>query len=440
MAPPRNGRRNPDRDGDTDNEALDAPLRLPNGCALPNRIAKSALSEQLATRDHSPSEELFRLYRRWSAGGAGLLITGNVMVDRRARSEPRNIVLDGKQDLEPFKRWALTAVEYGTPLWMQLNHPGRQMTRNMGKIALAPSAVPMSQTKSGYAKPRAMTEDEISDAITAFVRSATLAEEAGFDGVQLHAAHGYLISQFLSPLTNRRTDNWGGSLENRMRFLLEIIRGVQRNTSRDFALGLKLNSTDFQRGGFSTEDCIGVIHALNEEAIDLLELSGGTYERPVMWTAETRNESTNQREAYFLDYAAEVGAAAEMPILLTGGFRSAAGMREALKSGVIDMVGMARPLAVDPSLPKRLISGETDAAVERKLALGIKGLDQIIEAMWYQWQMHRIAKGKAVKPNATRLVAFWMLGRTLLTRPKKARRGLEQGQPKPLLALEDRSK
>ena len=237
------------------------PLTLPNGSVIPNRLAKAAMEENMADNDHAPSQELIRLYQSWADGGVGLMITGNVMIDRRAMTGPGGVVLDSAQFGARFEQWSRTARSRGAQIWMQINHPGRQMPAAMGQETIAPSAVPMDMGNFSkqFSAPRAMTEADIADVKQRFVNSAKLAEQFGFTGVQIHAAHGYLLSQFLSPITNKRTDRWGGSLENRVRLLVEVVNGVRQAVGKGFAVAVKLNSADFQKGGFSSEDAKQVV-------------------------------------------------------------------------------------------------------------------------------------------------------------------------------------
>lgn len=193
------------------------PLILPNGSRLPNRLAKAALEENLADEGQLPGPALWRLYRHWGIGGAGLIITGNVMIDGRAMTGPGGVVLEQDTPLEAFKTWAAASRQEGAQVWMQLSHPGRQVMANMGGNAWAPSAIPMAMGKysKAFAQPEAMSETQIAEVIARFAASAHAAEKAGFTGVQIHAAHGYLISQFLSPLANQRSDRWGRTGESR---------------------------------------------------------------------------------------------------------------------------------------------------------------------------------------------------------------------------------
>jgi 2,4-dienoyl-CoA reductase-like NADH-dependent reductase (Old Yellow Enzyme family) len=255
---------------------LFTPLALASGSVLPNRIAKAAMEENLAGDGQLPDERLLRLYRRWSRGGTGLLITGNVMVHAEALTGPGGVVLDVDSPLEPFTQWARAAKSGGAAVWIQINHPGRQVFAEMPGVAWGPSAirVDIGRQSKRLARPVAMTERQIAATVVRFADTARLAEKAGFDGVEIHAAHGYLLSQFLSPLSNVRTDRWGGSLENRARLLLEVVRSVRAAVGSHFAVAVTLNSADFQRGGFELADAQRVIDMLAPLGVDLVELSG----------------------------------------------------------------------------------------------------------------------------------------------------------------------
>ena len=215
---------------------LGQPLTLKNGSTLPNRIAKSALSETLGSASLRVTPRLITLYKHWAAGGSGLLVTGNVMIDRRHIGEPNNVVLEDDRDMDLLRQWARAGQSAGGQIWMQLNHPGKQAPVVINSAPIAPSALPLKpELKRFFAVPRAMTEDDIQDVILRFARAAALAQQAGFDGVQIHAAHGYLISQFLSPLHNQRDDQWGGDISNRMRLVLEVYRAMRAaNQCRSF--------------------------------------------------------------------------------------------------------------------------------------------------------------------------------------------------------------
>lgn len=394
---------------DSPQDLLQQALTLPNGSCLKNRLAKSAMSEALGTTDNHATEALVRLYGRWAAGGIGLLITGNAMIDRRALGEPNNVAIEDDSDMPLLQRWAAAGQAEGTQLWVQLNHPGRQSPKGLNAENVSPSAVPFSPAlQAFFAPPRALTEDEIVALIQRFARSAGIVKRAGFSGVQIHAAHGYLLSQFLSPLTNQRNDQWGGSAQNRRRFVLEVYRAMRAEVGATFPIGIKLNSADFQHGGFSEDESLAVIQALHDEGIDLIELSGGTYEAPAMSDQKRHRASTLAREAYFLEFAEKVRAAVPVPLMVTGGFRSLGGMATALSSGAMDLIGLARGLAIEPDLPQRLLAGQEPQYAVRPISTGIKAIDRmaLMEVVWYSRQLRRMAKGQAPKPNESGLWSF----------------------------------
>jgi len=394
------------------------PLSLPNGSLLPNRFAKAAMEENMADADHAPSEALIRLYRTWAAGEVGLMITGNVMVDRRAMTGPGGVVLESGRHGERFKAWARAAQSGGAQVWMQINHPGRQMPAALGQATLAPSAVAldMGTFSRQFTAPKAMSEADIAELQRRFVDAAVLAESFGFDGVQIHAAHGYLISQFLSPLANQRTDRWGGSLENRARLLVDIVKQVRSRVGAGFAVSVKLNSADFQRGGFSLDDAHQVVALLNPLGIDLLELSGGSYEAPAM-QGQARDGRTLAREAYFLEFAQDIAALARMPLMVTGGIRRLAVAEQVLGSG-IDMVGIGTALALDPHLPRHWKAGKASTPMLRPVTWNSKVLASLAQMAMVKHQLRRLSRGKGSNPAVAPLMAFLeqQLDTTLRTR------------------------
>ncbi|KAA1418832.1 NADH:flavin oxidoreductase/NADH oxidase family protein [Nocardioides humilatus] len=381
--------------------SLADPLDLPSGVRLPNRIAKAALSEALGDADNSPDERLVTLYRRWAQGGYGLLITGNIMVDRAHLGEPGNVAITDDRALPQLTAWVKAAHDGGAVIFAQLNHPGRQSNLlALGHTPVAPSAVPLAMP--GATTPRALTSAEIEEIIERFATAAAVCEEAGFDGVELHAAHGYLITQFLSPLTNLRDDEWGGDPSRRMRFLIEVVRRVRGRVSPGFAVAVKLNSADFQRGGFTEADSRAVVAALAAEAVDLIEVSGGNYESPAMGGSEA--SSTREREAYFLDYARSVRREADgIPIAVTGGFRSRTAMEDALAAGDCDLVGIARPTVTATDAAASILEGRTATLTTHEIQAGmrrvlgrltdLKALDGFLNLSWNTDQLHRLARG-----------------------------------------------
>jgi 2,4-dienoyl-CoA reductase-like NADH-dependent reductase (Old Yellow Enzyme family) len=388
------------------------PLALPSGATLPNRLAKSAMSEVLGDPDTgAPTEELMRLYERWGRGGAGLLISGHVIVDPEGRGEPGNVILTDDRHLAALTEWARRAQASGARLWMQLNHAGRQSPRRLTKKPVAPSAVGVRGYAGAFARPRALEGHEIEAIIARFATAAAVAQRAGFAGVQIHAAHGYLVSQFLSPLSNRRDDAWGGDPARRSRFLLEIVGSIRAAVGPSFPVGVKLNSADFQRGGFTIEEAMEVARALEAAGVELLELSGGNYESPAMAgsgeAAPEQRDSTREREAYFLDYARRIRAVTGLPIMLTGGMRTRATMERVLAEGAIDVIGMARPLSHAPDLPRALLDGTADAAPVVRVHSRIRRLNDALQVFWFQEQLHRMARGLEPDPALSRYGALW---------------------------------
>jgi 2,4-dienoyl-CoA reductase-like NADH-dependent reductase (Old Yellow Enzyme family) len=350
------------------------------------------------------------LYQRWADGGTGLLITGNVMVDQRALGEAHNVVIEKGINDPSLKLWAEAGKRNDTHVWVQLNHPGKQSPKFLSTLPVAPSAIPLKKPLNRvFNTPRALSEAEILDIIERSAFAAKVCKENGFTGVQIHGAHGYLVSQFLSPTHNQRTDKWGGSIENRMRFVSEIYEAIREAVGPHFPVSIKLNSADFQKGGFSKADSMTVVKHLSGLGMDLIEISGGTYETPVM-TGTHVKESTKAREAYFLDYCEEVRKTVTSPLMLTGGFRSSKGMNDALAAGVCDMVGIARSLALNPDFSNELLSGKNVKSMVKTLTTGFPFLDRTfpLEIVWYTDQIHLMGKGKS--PNIHRSVLRSVLG------------------------------
>jgi 2,4-dienoyl-CoA reductase-like NADH-dependent reductase (Old Yellow Enzyme family) len=372
---------------------LFTPLTLPNGAIVPNRLAKAAMEEAMADAGQMPGPRIIRLYQRWAEGGTGLLITGNVMVDRRALTGPGTIALEAGTPLEPFKAWARAARARGAQAWMQISHPGRQVMANMGGLAWAPSAVALDLGKHSrmFAQPVAMTEADIADVIERFAATAHAAEQAGFTGVQIHAAHGYLLSQFLSPLTNRRDDAWGGSLTHRARLLLDVVRAVRARVAPGFCVGVKLNSADFQRGGFSEDDARQVLALLNAEQVDLVELSGGSYESPAM-QGRTADGRTLAREAYFLEFARDLAQVAAMPLMTTGGIARRTIAEQVLHSGIA-IVGIATAMAAVPDLPRAWQAGREPVAAMPAVDWKDKALVSLARMALVRRRLHALAEG-----------------------------------------------
>jgi 2,4-dienoyl-CoA reductase-like NADH-dependent reductase (Old Yellow Enzyme family) len=409
---------------------------LPCGAVLPNRLAKGAMTEGLATVAGMPTPALNQLYRLWSEGGSGMLLTGNVQIDRHHLERPGNVIIDTAPNEEmraALKSWAQAGTSAGNHLWMQISHAGRQTPSQVNKTPKAPSAVKVGLPGGQFGEPVALTEDEILDLIGRFAVAAEAALEAGFTGVQIHAAHGYLLSSFLNPRANVRTDKWGGTLENRARFLMEAVKAVRAKVGAAFPISVKLNSADFQKGGFAFEDSIMVARWLEAAGVDLLEISGGSYEQPAMMDMEgmeTRDEpkvaaSTAAREAYFVDFAKAMKAEIRMPIMVTGGFRSRAAMEHALSTGAADIIGLGRPLCGDPSGPAKLLMGRDQLErYEDTLALlpswlhglrrfkMVKAIDSFAVQYWYYAQLYALGRTGKVDPKLSVFAAWREVERT----------------------------
>ena len=378
---------------------IDHSITLPCGVVIRNRLMKSAMSEQLGDKNHNPKKGLETLYRTWAKGGLGISVTGNIMIDRSALGEPANVVLDKQSDLTAFSRWSAAGKEDGCAIWAQLNHPGKQIPNFLSKVPVAPSAIALGGgLAKGFNTPRALEDTEVRDIIKRFAQAASLAKKTGFDGVQIHGAHGYLVSQFLSPRHNQRDDNWGGDSDRRMNFLREVYRAIRTAVGTDYPVGIKLNSADFMKDGFSEEESSAVVKELENLGIDLIEVSGGTYESPSMMGHNVA-ESTVKREAYFLSYAESLRDVVNTPLVVTGGFRSSAAMRDAISSGATDMVGLARPLAVVPDMPNRVLADVNYRMTLPEPTTGKPKIDRMVMLglTWFETQIRRIAKGKA--PN-----------------------------------------
>ena len=415
-------------------DPLAQPFTLPCGVVLKNRLCKTAMTEGLGDAQLRATPEHARLYAAWGAGGAAINITGNVMVDRFVIERPGNVAIDithppsvDEDARARLRAWAEAGTRDGAELWMQISHAGRQSPRYATRQPVGPSAVTLDLLGS-YKTPRALEDAEILDIIQRFGAVAKIAQECGFTGVQVHGAHGYLISSFLSPVTNRREDRWGGAIENRARLLIECVRAVRARVGPGFPVSVKLNSDDFRRGGFSHEDCLKVVELLNSEGIDLLEISGGTYEQPRLLGVEGRSEdavqvrsSTRVREAYFLEYAEAIRRVATMPLMVTGGFRTREGMEAALASGALDVLGLARPFCTHPDCARELLRHRIDRlpAFEQQLHLAARGwaspassilLMKMINVLgaqgWYYQQMDRIARGRPVDTERGMLRSF----------------------------------
>lgn len=367
------------------------------------------MTEGLAGRLGVPGEELCRLYEIWSDGGAGMLLSGNIMVDRHHLERPGNVVIDRLPDLEmrqALKRWASSATRKGNHFWAQISHAGRQTQKMVNAKPKAPSAVKLALPGGQFGEPVELNCGEIEDIISRFGICAAAVKEAGFTGVQVHAAHGYLLSQFLSPRSNRRTDEFGGALANRARPLLAIIEEIRSTVGPDYPISVKLNSADFQKGGFAFEDSLQVAKWLEAASVDLIEISGGTYEQPKLLGIDGMEEEENQnipvstlmREAYFVDFAMAMRKELKIPLMVTGGFRQSIAMKQAIESGGADVIGLGRPMCVMTDAPNQLLNGIDELPrYESQLALFPK---------WLSW----LTKLKTLRTVSSFAVQYWYYG------------------------------
>ena len=426
---------------------LEQPLTLPCGAVVPNRLCKAAMTEGLAHPDGSASEELARLYGVWSDGGSGLLLSGNIQVDGDHLERPGNVVVDRELSESAFNALAEMASQgtrAGNHLWAQISHAGRQTQKIVNPSPKAPSAVRIRLPQSQFGEPVALTGSEIEALIERFVSCAVVCKRAGFTGVQFHAAHGYLLSQFLSPLTNQREDEWGGSLENRSRALIRIVKETRDRVGAEFPISVKLNSADFQKGGFEFDDSLRVAQWLAESSIDLIEISGGTYEQPRLLDLEGIEpieeqaiaRSTMAREAYFVDFAKAMRDSLSIPIMVTGGLRRREVMAHVLKTGAADMIGLGRPLCMDTDGPKALLQGaDTLNRYEDNLSLlprwllwltgfnTIRTLNSFATQFWFYEQIAHIGRS-GVKNDKLTVFSAAMAQQRAANAWMKARRSL----------------
>ena len=392
----------------TSRSVLAQPLTLPCGLVLPNRIMKSAMGEGLAdvlTSDPTPA--MLRLYHRWAEGGAGTLVTGICNV-QRGSNESTFTVVDEQTDVGTLERWAGVAHEHGVRILPQLVHAGRQVPAYVVRHPSAPSDLPPVRGSHLFGSARALTGDEVRLLVERFASAAAILQRAGFDGVEVHAAHGYLVGQFLSPETNRRGDEWGGDLEHRSRFLLEIVRSIRDRVGPGFAVAVKLNASDFRPGGFDIADSAHVAGRLGEEGVDLIEISGGTYESESSCMRVRPDEPGTSRDAYFAHFAPRLRDMTDVPLALTGGLRSRPVMEQLIEDGVVDVIGMGRPLVQQPDLPADLLAGRAD----RIELTTPPDLGPAYELLWYLAQLRRLADGQDLDPgySVRRLEAHMLTG------------------------------
>ena len=359
---------------------LFSPLTLPCGVVLKNRIIKSAMSDSLGDGTGHPTDGQSKLYRRWAKGGLAASIIGEVQCTPDFAEKPGNLVLDDNADLSRFKALAAAGRENDAQLWIQLGHAGA--------LAYAPTSNPVGTSALNMVglSCSEISLDDLKAVPTEFARTATLAKQVGFSGVQIQAAHGFLLSQFLSPLFNKRDDDYGGSIENRMRLLLESIRSVRAAVGPDFPIAIKLNSSDQLEGGLAEADALKIVETLDKTSVDLIDISGGTY-----FPGAKSASDGSAKGPYFLEFATAARSLTSKPLMLTGGFKTREQVEDALTKGV-DLIGLARALIIEPSLPEIWQSDQQNDPTFPRFSEAPEGG---ITA-WYTMQMTAIAEGNEI--------------------------------------------
>lgn len=374
---------------EADVSKLGQPLEFTfSGRTAPNRFMKAAMTERLSSWDpknfHArgiPSKNLINVYRRWGEGEYGVILSGNLMIDYDQLEAMGNAIIPleaqtSGERFEAFKEMGAAAKAHGSLIVGQVSHPGRQVEDRINKHPISASDVQLEGDIMGmhFAKPRSATQEDIDKVIEGFAHSAEYLEKAGWDGIELHAAHGYLLAQFLAPSTNQRTDKYGGSLENRGRLISEIGQAVRKRTSKSFILGIKLNSVEFQDKGFTPEDAKDLCTYLEKDGFDFVELSGGTYESMAF---VHKRESTKKREGFFLEFADKIAPGLKRTkTYVCGGLRTSGAMVKALDH--VDGVSLARPTTQEPRLSKEMLEGKIRAGAKPELDTENFGLTNVV--------------------------------------------------------------
>lgn len=389
---------------DVDASPLGRPLEFAfSGKTASNRFLKGAMTERLSSWDPKnyeargiPSSNLINVYKRWGEGGIGLILTGNIMIEYDQLEAAGNPIVPrgaqptpGDKRFEAFRELGKQAKAHGSLLVAQVSHPGRQCESKIQKDPISASDVHLTADVLGmtFNKPHAASQQEIANVIEGFANAAHYLEAAGYDGIELHGAHGYLLAQFLSETTNHRTDQYGGSIENRARLIVEITQEIRKRCSKSFIVGAKLNSVEFQEKGFQPEEAKQLCQILESNGFDFIELSGGTYEK-LAFTHE--RESTRKREAFFLEFAEKiVPGLKKTKTYITGGLKTVGAMLEAVKT--VDGIGLARTITQEPDICKDILSGKIKGAIEQKFDQQNFGLTNVVAGS----QIRQIGKDHA---------------------------------------------
>ncbi|MEX0284712.1 MAG: oxidoreductase [Paracoccaceae bacterium] len=327
----------------TNASLLAQPLTLPSGAVLKNRLIKSPMSDSLGDGAGNATAEQARLYERWAQGGTALSIIGEAQVTPHFPEKPGNLVLIPDADLGALQALATKGAANNTHIWPQLGHAGA-LAHAPVSHAKGPSPLDLDGLRCD-----GLSLDDIHALPPSYAQAALVAKQAGFSGVQIHAGHGFLFSQFLSPLFNHRTDAYGGAVPDRFRVIGETIDAVRRAVGPNFPIGIRINATDKLAGGLTTQDALHVITLLDQTSVDLIDISGGTY----FPGAPSSSDGTNDDGAYFADFARQAKTATAIPLTLTGGIKTRQQAVEVLASGAADAVGLARTMCLDPALPDK---------------------------------------------------------------------------------------
>jgi 2,4-dienoyl-CoA reductase-like NADH-dependent reductase (Old Yellow Enzyme family) len=328
---------------------------LINGMSLPNRFVRSATWEGMATMDGACTSQLTEMMVKLVEGGVGLIITGHAYVSREGQACPWQLGIHEDSTLPGLTQMADAVHRCGGKICLQLAHAGAHAAASLsGMDAIAPSVI----HADGKAICKEMSKEDIDRVVRAFCEASARAKRSGFDAVQIHAAHGYLLSQFLSPVTNRRTDEYGGALANRGRIVLEVLRSIRRAVGRDYPVLIKLNSEDFTDGGFSVEDMLELSALLEKSGIDAIELSGGTLSNASKYLPSRFGVVSEENEAYYRDAARSFKQRMQVPLILVGGIRSLDVAERLVAERIADYVALCRPLICEPDLVNRWKNGD----------------------------------------------------------------------------------
>ncbi len=333
------------------------------GMEVKNRFVRSATAERMATEEGYCTDELINHYEELARGGVGLTIAGHASVQENGRSTFHMTGLHRDEFVSGLKKLTEAVHRHDSKIVLQINHGGRQTPPQfIGQTPVAPSSLEASDAGS---ETRALTGEEIEELIDAYGQTARRAREAGYDGVQIHGAHGYMVTQFLSPLTNKRDDQWGGPLENRMRFVLEVYKKCREAVGDDYPVMIKLNCADFLENGYTLEEGCKVAKALTDAGIDAIEVSGGVVgggkgTLNVDNVPIRPNIKIPDDEAYFINESDEIRKHTDVPLMLVGGMRTPALMERLLVEERGEFISLCRPFIMEPDLADKIKAGQAD--------------------------------------------------------------------------------